>query len=87
MKYREVLRYVPIKLPETTEEKNIIKEIVRHVDKILEIDKTVNSSDVYGNLMKKTNLLLFALYRFNSSEIEQIYEFLNYFCPSCPTSR
>jgi hypothetical protein len=79
MKYREILRYLPFKLPETSTEENIINEIVRTVDKVLEAHANDFDTD---NYLKRINALLFPLYGFNSLEIEQIKQFLINFCPS-----
>jgi hypothetical protein len=79
MKYREILRYLPFKLPETSTEEHIINEIVRNVNKILEAH--ANDFDI-DNYLKRINTLLFTLYGFNSLEIEQIKQFLINFCPS-----
>jgi hypothetical protein len=83
MKYREVLKYLPFKLPETTTEENIISEIISNVDKILEA-QPFHSSDIDKRLLKRINRSLFNLYNLNSLEIEQINRFLTSFCPSCP---
>ena len=81
IKYREILRYLPLKLPETSTEENIIDVIVKNVNKILEAN--ANDSDIENHL-KRINSLLFTLYDLNSLEIERINRFLTDFCPSCP---
>ena len=83
IKYREIIRYLPFKLPETSKEENIITEIVNNVNKILEAH-SINSSDIDNRLLKRINMLLFILYDFNSFDIEQINKFLTSFCPFCP---
>ncbi len=80
MKYREILKYLPFKLPESPTEENVIKEIVRNVTKIL--DTHTNDSDI-DNHLKRINTLLFTLYDLNPLEIELISKFLTDFCPSC----
>ncbi|MFX1518326.1 MAG: N-6 DNA methylase [Promethearchaeota archaeon] len=82
MKYRECIKYLPFKLPETPKEENIINDIVSNIDKILEA-QLFHSSDTDNSLLKKINRSLFNLYNFNSLEIEQIKRFLISFCPSC----
>ncbi len=83
MKYRECIKYLPFKLPETSKEENIIRNIVGNVDKILEA-QPFHSPDIDYSLLKRINQSLFNLYNFNSLEIEQINRFLTDFCPSCP---
>lgn len=83
IKYREILRFLPFKLPETSTEENCIYEIVDSVNKILEAN--ANESDIYNHHLKRIKTLLFALYDLNQFEIEQINRFLTDFCLSCPT--
>ena len=83
IKYRECIKYVPFKLPENSKEESIIKEIVINVEKILEA-QPFHSSDIDNSLLKRINTSLFILYNLNSSEIEQINNFLTSFCPSWP---
>jgi hypothetical protein len=81
IKYREILRFLPFKLPETSTEENCINEIVETVNNILEA-KT-NESDI-DNHLNRIKTLLFSLYDLNPLEIEQINRFLIDFCSSCP---
>jgi len=81
MKYRECIKYVPFKLPETSKDQNIIRNIVSNVDKILEA-RPFHSSDIDYSLLKRIDRLLFNFYNLNSFEIEQIDRFLTNFCPS-----
>ncbi|MFX1465022.1 MAG: Eco57I restriction-modification methylase domain-containing protein [Promethearchaeota archaeon] len=83
IKYREILRFLPFKLPETSTEENCIYEIVDSVNQILEAN--ANESDIYNHHLKRIKTLLFALYDLNQFEIEQINRFLTDFCLSCPT--
>jgi len=83
MKYRECIKHVPFKLPETSKEENIINDIVSNVDKILEA-QPFHSSDIDKRLLKRINRSLFNLYNLNSLEIKLINRFLTSFCPSCP---
>jgi hypothetical protein len=79
IKYREILRFLPFKLPETSIEENFIQKIVANVDSIFEA--YANDFDI-KKYLKRINELLFTLYDFNSLEIKQIKQFLINFCPS-----
>jgi hypothetical protein len=81
MKYRECIRYLPFKLPETSKEANIIEDVIVDVDKILEAHSFRNS-DIDNSLITRINTSLFTLYDLNSLEIEQVKQFLITFCPS-----
>lgn len=87
MKYRECIKFVPFKVPQSKNESSLIEKVVKKVNKLLEINKIegrrgqLKKSPDEIRLMKVINTLLYELYDFDKTEILTLESFLLTFCP------
>jgi len=87
IKYRECIKSVPFKVPQSKNESSLIKKVVKKVNKLLAINKIdgrrgqLKKSPDEIRLMKVINTLLYELYDFDKKAILTLESFLLTFCP------